>query len=80
MLDQETELNEAAYRRMEASINDGYPFGQYVAIAGGQIVADAADFDELQDKLRTAGRDPFQAFIVQAGHVYPKHAIILNVG
>ena len=58
MLDQETELNEAAYRRMEEAIKDRYPFGQFVAIAGGEIVGDANDFLTLHKALKDTGRDP----------------------
>lgn len=70
------ELNEAAFRRMEETIKTTYPNGHFVALAGGQIVADADDFDELQRLLKKAGRNPLQAFIVQAGHVYPEKAVI----
>jgi hypothetical protein len=80
MRNPESELNNAAYRRMEESIKSTYPHGQFVALMGGEIVADAGDFDELQRRLQAAGKDPFKAFVVQAGHVYPQHAIILMKG
>jgi hypothetical protein len=71
------DLNEAAYRRLEESMKHQYPYGQFVAFMGGQIVADAADFDELDSLLLAKGKDPRKAFVVQAGHVYPRSAIIL---
>jgi hypothetical protein len=76
MRTQEQEMNEAAFRRLEDRIKQSYPYGQFVALMGGEIVADAADFDELDAKLEAAGCDPFDAFVIQAGHHYPRHAII----
>jgi hypothetical protein len=69
-------LNEAAFRRLEEKIKQTYAHGQYVALLGGEIVADASQFDELQEKLKLAGKNPRHAFIVQAGHPYPRHAVI----
>ncbi len=80
MLDKETEMNEAAYRRMEEKIKSGYPFGQFIAIAGGEIVGDAGDFMALHNALKRAGRDPRAILIVQAGHVYPERATIFTIG
>ena len=76
MRTKESELNESAYRRMEEHVKQEYPHGQFVAFMDGKIVADAADFDELKSKLKASGKDPSLAFIVQAGHVYPRKAII----
>jgi hypothetical protein len=76
MRTKEHELNEAAYRRLEQSIKTTYPYGQFVAFVGGEIVADAAEFDDLHPKLKAVGKETFQALVVQAGHVYPKYAVI----
>jgi hypothetical protein len=76
MQDKDHKLDEIAYRRMEGTINKSYPCGQFIALMDGQIVADAEDFDELHRRLKKAGRNPVQAFIVQAGHVYPERAVI----
>ena len=76
MRTQEQDMNETAYRRLEDRIEETYPHGQFVALVGGGIVADAADFDELDAKLEAAGFDPFAAFVFQAGHYYPRFAII----
>ena len=76
MRTKEHELNEAAYRELEESIKTRYPYGQFVAIDGGQIMGDARDFMALYTFLKASGRDPAQVLIVQAGHVYPDEAII----
>ena len=76
MLTQEHQANEAAFRRLEESIAQTYPHGQYVAFVGGQIVADADDFDKLHALLRSSGKDPVRAFIIQAGHAYLENAVI----
>src|SRR5258708_207939 len=73
---QEHDLNQTAYRRMQDAINKKYAYGRFVAIVGGQVVADAGEFDELHAILKAAGNDPIQAFIIQAGHEYPAHAVI----
>jgi hypothetical protein len=73
---QECQLNHAAYRQLRDSINQRYPSGRYVAIAGGQIVADAEGFRELRAILVTLGKDPTRVLIVQAGVEYPETAII----
>jgi hypothetical protein len=76
MPSKETELNNAAFRRMEEDLKRLYPHGQFIAFMGGELVADGVDFAELDAKLTAAGRDPSKAFVVQAGHDYPKYAII----
>lgn len=80
MTDLEIERNNAAFRRLEDRIKSDYPHGQFVALVEGKIVADAGDFAELQNKLIALGMDPYRAFVVQAGHHYPKQAIILIQG
>ena len=64
----ERQVNEAAYRRLADSIKQTYPAGRFLAIAGGQVVADAGHFEELRPAL--------QALIVQAGVEYPETAVI----
>jgi hypothetical protein len=80
MLTHEHELNEAAYRRLEEPIKHRYSYGHFVAIAGGEIVADAGEFMALHKALKADGRDPRKVLIVQAGHVYPKQATIFTIG
>jgi len=78
MPSKETELNNAAFRRMEEEIKTRYPFGQYIAFVGVQIVADGMSFDELDAKLIAAGFDPHMSFVIHAGHDYPKYTIIYS--
>lgn len=74
--DDEKELNRAAYRRLSDAINHRYQRGRYVAIAGGEIIADAAQFGELESSLHAIGRDSVDVLVVQAGVDYPESAVI----
>ena len=83
MRTKEQKANEAAYRRSEERIANSYPHGQFVAIAGGEIVGDSSDFMTLHKSLVASGKDPRQVLIVQeAGHfyVYPEKATIYTIG
>jgi len=73
---QERQINQASYRRLREWINKNYAAGRYLAISGGQIVADATDFDALQSVLSAMGKNPTEALIVQAGVDYPETAVI----
>jgi hypothetical protein len=75
---QDRQLNQAAYRRLAASINQTYPAGRFVAIAGGQVVADAERFDELHSRLIALGIAPPEALIVEAGVEYPDLVVIFS--
>jgi hypothetical protein len=70
--------NQAAYRHLKDRIKATYPHGQFIAISGGQIVADAADFEQLRSMLLKQGKDPGETLIVRAGEDYPESAIILS--
>ena len=74
---EERDLNQAAYRRLKGEIDRTYARGRYVAIAEGQIVANAASFKELNSKLGAAGLDSPEVLVVQAGVEYPETAHIL---
>ena len=78
MVTAERQLNQTAYRRLEKQIEETYPHGQFVAIAGGEIVGDASDFMTLYNALKAGGRDPREVLIVQAGHEYPENVVILS--
>jgi hypothetical protein len=73
---QENEPNNAAYRRMKETIDETSPRGWFVAIADDQIVARAADFQELEGMLRAQGKDPRSVLVVQAGVDYPQYVTI----
>ena len=72
--------NHAAYRRLKEEIARAYKPGRYVAIAGGQVVADADGFDELRTRLAALGKDLPDVFVVQAGVDYPETAVIFTTG
>ena len=75
---EERRLNHEAFRRMREWINQAHAPGRYLAISGGQIIADAAHFRELRTLLETRGMDPTQVLIVQAGMEYPETAVIFS--
>jgi len=72
----ERRRNHAAYAASKDRLAQQYAAGRFLAFAGGEIVADAADFDTLRSRLLAQGRDPAQTLIVQAGVDYPEEAII----
>jgi hypothetical protein len=74
---QERQLNQAAYRRLSSFIGKTYPPGRYVAIAGGQIIADAARFGELKSLLHQMGNYSRDVLVVQAGVDYPETVTFL---
>ncbi len=78
-MDEARENNQAAYRRLKATITETFPPGRLVAIHEGQIVADAADFDVLKAALRALGKNPRDVLVVQAGVEYPETVVILGV-
>jgi hypothetical protein len=77
---QERTLNQTAYRQLKDTIAKTYPHGRFLAIASGQIVADADGFTSLRSLLSARGIDPAQVLIVQAGIDYPETAVIFPLG
>jgi hypothetical protein len=73
---QERQLNQAAYRQLRSFIEKTYPPGRFVAIAGGKIVADAADFAELNALLHQMGDHSPDVLVVQAGAQHPEMVTI----
>ena len=71
------EQNELAFQQVKAELADRYPQGHYVAFDDGQVVADAASFDELTEALAAIGKDRPDVFVVQAGVEYPDEIFIL---
>jgi len=72
----ERQINQAAFRRLRDSIKQKYPVNRFLALAGGQIIADAASFPELQVVLKSNGYDVSDVLVVQAGAEYPDTATI----
>jgi hypothetical protein len=70
--------DQAAFRRLKPLIDQSYERGRFVAIFEGEIVADAASFEELEQLLRQKGKDSRQVLVIQAGVDYSEYAIILT--
>ena len=60
-------INQSAVERLKPTIDASYPPRQFVAIAGGQIVADDADIEKLMEKLIGLGIDPDDSIVDRAG-------------
>src|SRR5258708_40033894 len=75
MLEQRA-LNHAAYDRLKRGLALTYGRGRFVAISGGEVVAEADNFEELRSALTEMGKDPGESLIVQAGIEYPEKAVI----
>ena len=76
--DPERDINQAAYRRLRDAIKQTYPAGHFVAISGGQIVANAGTFEELQTAVTGLGKDLTQVLVAQAGVEDPESVVILG--
>jgi hypothetical protein len=75
---QSHELNQAAFRKLKPTIDKTYPPGRFVALYGGEVIGDAATFQELHDSLTARGFvDPEEVLVLQAGVEYPEFAYIL---
>ncbi|MCI0638970.1 MAG: hypothetical protein L0Y72_31785 [Gemmataceae bacterium] len=71
------ESNQSAYRRLKETINQTYPKGWFVGIAGEQIIGAAESFPELERSLRARGKDPRTVLVVEAGVDVPEFVTIL---
>ena len=69
--------NQAAFKRVKRELANRYPPGRFVAFDDGEIVADAATFDDLTAALAAIGKDRPDIFVVQAGVNYPEEVFIL---
>lgn len=76
MNDESRAVNQAAYRRLRDQIRREFPPGRFVGIAGGQVVADASTFKELDAALTRMGFASPDVLVVQAGVDYPEKATI----
>jgi hypothetical protein len=70
-------LNDRAYWQLKSYIDQTYPPGHYIGIVDGKIVADAADFDTLHEKLKSIEKRIDHRMVVQAGVDYLKKAVNL---
>ncbi len=71
--------NHAAYRQLKDTLAQTYEAGRFVAIADGQIAADADSFAQLRSHLIALGKDPAGVLIVEAGVDYPETAFIFSL-
>jgi hypothetical protein len=78
MIQAEHELNETTYRRLKESIRQRFPAGHFVAIAGGQIIADAQNLADLVVAVARLGKQPADVLAVEAGVEYPETGVILG--
>jgi hypothetical protein len=74
--DRDNDRSQAVYRRIKRTIDEAYPKGWLVAIADDEPVTAAADFRELEGKLRAQGRDPRAVLVVEAGMDYPEYVTV----
>lgn len=75
---QERQLNQEAYLQLSSFIRDTYPLGRFVAIAGGNIVADAGTFKDLNSILHQQGYNSPEVMIVRAGVDYSMPMTIIS--
>ena len=73
---QENEEDRTAIRRLQATIDETYPHGWFVAIDESHVVAAAADFHELLALLRKQGRNPRDTMVIEAGFKRPDYVTI----
>ncbi|MDZ4852692.1 MAG: hypothetical protein SGI77_25665 [Pirellulaceae bacterium] len=69
--------NEAAFRSATNTLNKQFPVGHFVAFDRGELIADAATFDELTEVLTAKGADRTDIFVAQTGIEYPNEVYIL---
>jgi hypothetical protein len=72
----ERQRNQVAFRQLRGFIQQTYRPGRYLALSGGQIVADAASFEELNAALHRMGLHSADVLVVQAGVEYPERVVI----
>jgi len=63
---------------LSSFIQNTYPPGRFVAISGGQIIGDAARFEELDSILHQMGNHSPDVLVVQAGKQYAETVTIFT--
>lgn len=66
------------YADIQHDVERRFPTGRFVAVEGGQVIADAEDRRELVEKLKTMGKSPRNMLIIQAGVEYPATGVIFT--
>ena len=70
------EKNQAAFQTIKKELGNRYPPEHFVAFDDGQVVADAASFDELTEALVAINKDRSDVFVVQVGVEYPDSVLL----
>ncbi|MBA4065037.1 MAG: hypothetical protein C0501_15250 [Isosphaera sp.] len=70
-------VNQAAFPALKAVIEANYPPRQFVAIAGGKIVADDADIEKLDGKIRALGIDPMNTLVDRVGEEWSEDELVI---
>jgi hypothetical protein len=70
-------VNQAAFPALKAVIEASYPPRQFVAIAGGRIVADDADIEKLDEKIRALGIDPMNTLVDRVGEEWSEDELVI---
>ncbi len=78
LYEEEQALNQAAYTRLKGEIDRTYPKGRFVALGGGQVIADSESIDAMLVKLAELGWEPLKTMVVQAGDETPDYLEILT--
>jgi hypothetical protein len=71
-----TDANRIAYRKLKPRADRTYPYGRFIAISGGKIIADAADLTALRREVAGQGKTPRETLVFQAGVNYPDNVTI----
>jgi hypothetical protein len=72
----ETSKNQLTYERLKDTIRQSYPKGSFVAIADDRVIGTASSFRDLEQFLRTQGKDPRTVLVVEAGIDAPEYVTI----
>lgn len=70
-------INEAAFPNLKPIIEANYPPKQFVAIAGGKIVADDVDLFKLRDRLIAMGIDPMDTIVDRVGEEWSDEELVI---
>jgi len=74
---EQDDINQAAYRRLKKEIAEKFPLNRFVAIGGGQIIADTDTFEAMLLKLAEIGWNPLDVVVVKAGDMTPEFVNII---
>lgn len=64
------------FSAQQATIDEHVPTGQFAAVDGSTIVAQAESHRELVQLLQHQGRSPKDLVVLQSGTEYPSSAVI----